>query len=108
QNKCFIKESMCQDLTLRPYCGRIEYENAFYTYQGSEGICYYCDKNSQILKEEREEREKARQEKAASIQKADPKICPECGNRLVERNGSRGLFIGCTGFPRCRYTRSRW
>lgn len=90
------------------YCGKIGYEKEFYTYQGSKGICYDCDKNSQKLKEKREEREKARQEDAASRQKPDPKICPECGKRLIERYGPSGRFIGCAGFPRCRYTRSSW
>jgi len=32
-------------------------------------------------------------------------ICPRCGEKLLVRNGSRGKFIGCSGFPRCRYTR---
>ncbi|MFX0140217.1 MAG: topoisomerase DNA-binding C4 zinc finger domain-containing protein, partial [Candidatus Hodarchaeota archaeon] len=31
------------------------------------------------------------------------KICPECGRFLEERKGKYGLFIGCTGFPNCRY-----
>jgi len=31
-------------------------------------------------------------------------LCPRCGNKLVVRNGSRGKFIGCSGFPKCRYT----
>lgn len=34
-------------------------------------------------------------------------ICPECGRgRLVERNGKFGLFLGCSAFPACRYTRT--
>lgn len=36
----------------------------------------------------------------------DEEICPKCGNKLVERNGKNGKFIGCTGFPNCRYTRN--
>lgn len=34
--------------------------------------------------------------------------CPEpgCGGRLVERSGRHGRFLGCTGYPRCRYTES--
>lgn len=32
-------------------------------------------------------------------------VCPECGKKLVQRRGKRGLFIGCTGFPACRYTK---
>ncbi len=31
-------------------------------------------------------------------------LCPRCGNKLVIRDGSRGKFIGCSGFPKCRFT----
>lgn len=30
--------------------------------------------------------------------------CPDCGGKLVERKGRFGPFIGCTGYPDCRYT----
>lgn len=33
-------------------------------------------------------------------------LCPDCGNKLVERNGKNGLFYGCSGYPVCRYTRN--
>ncbi len=32
-------------------------------------------------------------------------ICPKCGSKLVRRNGKYGSFIGCSGYPRCNYTR---
>ncbi|MDI6882073.1 MAG: DNA topoisomerase I [Methanothermobacter sp.] len=32
--------------------------------------------------------------------------CPECGNDLVKRSGRYGEFIGCKGFPKCRFTAS--
>ena len=32
-------------------------------------------------------------------------ICPECGSLLKERKGKFGAFIGCTGYPQCRFTR---
>lgn len=37
-------------------------------------------------------------------------VCPRCGSRLVERTARKGpqagsKFLGCTGYPRCRYTR---
>jgi DNA helicase IV len=32
--------------------------------------------------------------------------CPQCGNRLNVRYGKNGKFIGCSGYPECRYTRS--
>lgn len=34
--------------------------------------------------------------------------CPRCGKQLVERRSQKGdgaPFLGCTGYPRCRYTR---
>ncbi len=31
--------------------------------------------------------------------------CALCGQPLVERMGRRGRFIGCTGYPKCRFTR---
>jgi hypothetical protein len=31
--------------------------------------------------------------------------CPKCGGALVERDGSRVKFFGCSNYPRCKYTR---
>lgn len=33
-------------------------------------------------------------------------ICPECGEKLVERSGKFGKFIGCSGYPKCHFTQS--
>lgn len=32
--------------------------------------------------------------------------CPNCGKELVLRNGRYGDFIGCSGYPKCKYTTS--
>jgi DNA topoisomerase-1 len=32
--------------------------------------------------------------------------CPECSKPLSIRLGRRGSFIGCTGYPECKYTRN--
>lgn len=32
------------------------------------------------------------------------KMCPKCGNQLVERTGKYGKFLGCTKYPKCDYT----
>ena len=34
----------------------------------------------------------------------DTSKCPKCGGKLVERNGKYGKFIGCSNYPKCRYT----
>lgn len=33
-------------------------------------------------------------------------VCPECGSKLAIWLGKRGRFIGCTGYPNCKYTRN--
>lgn len=33
--------------------------------------------------------------------------CPVCGKKLIERKGRYGAFIGCTGYPKCTYTREK-
>lgn len=30
--------------------------------------------------------------------------CPECGSDLIKRSGRYGEFVGCKGFPKCRFT----
>ena len=30
--------------------------------------------------------------------------CPKCGQPLVQRTSKFGPFLGCSGFPKCRYT----
>ena len=31
-------------------------------------------------------------------------LCPECGSKLLIRNGRFGEFLACSGFPKCHYT----
>lgn len=33
--------------------------------------------------------------------------CPQCGGKLVEKNGKYGKFIACSNYPKCRYTKSK-
>ena len=37
-------------------------------------------------------------------EKENNKICPKCGGKLVERKGKYGEFIGCSNYPKCRFT----
>ena len=32
------------------------------------------------------------------------RICPQCHSALVERNGRYGRFLGCSGYPKCKFT----
>lgn len=38
--------------------------------------------------------------------KENDKRCPLCDQDLVERNGKKGKFMSCSGYPKCKYTRS--
>ena len=38
-------------------------------------------------------------------QKID-EYCPECGSQLVIKHGRNGKFIGCSGFPKCKFTKA--
>ena len=40
-----------------------------------------------------------------SLTKDTQESCPECGKPLIERWGRNGKFIGCSGYPDCRYTK---
>ena len=44
-------------------------------------------------------------EKRDMDEKLDEK-CPDCKKGLIIKHSKRGVFIGCSGFPECHYTRS--
>ena len=33
-------------------------------------------------------------------------VCEQCGKSMVIRWGGRGRFLGCSGFPECKFTKS--
>ncbi len=34
-------------------------------------------------------------------------ICPVCGGALIEKKGKYGVFIGCSNYPKCHYTKEK-
>ncbi len=38
--------------------------------------------------------------------KIEAGICPRCGGKLVPRKGKDRIFVGCSNFPKCRYTKN--
>ena len=49
-------------------------------------------------------RSQAQNETAANSGNSNIPTC-ECGRPMVLRNGKRGAFYGCSGFPQCRKTK---
>ena len=48
------------------------------------------------------------EQKALARQTAKPtgQQCPRCGKPLVERKAKTGPFVGCSGYPACRFSTS--
>lgn len=87
------------------FCGKLDAEENFAVYGGSYGnnlgICRECGRKEHPLR-------------AIPVNPVifqpfqtipDAMICPECGGTLQEKSGRYGLFIGCSNYPSCRYTR---
>lgn len=49
----------------------------------------------------------AKADEAAPLPKPEPELtgenCPECGRPLVKKRSRFGEFIGCSGYPECKY-----
>lgn len=89
------------------YCGLIAKENEFTSYGGPNhvnlGVCKSC---SSKLSSERVSMAVTPEVEIEPMQiKYDVSVCPECGGKLREKNGQYGGFIGCSNYPKCRYTR---
>ncbi len=56
-----------------------------------------CDFSSNFRRKENGETELVTREESGIA-------CPLCGNPLVVRKGKRGEFLGCSTFPKCRFT----
>lgn len=52
-----------------------------------------------------EEMGKLMEQNKPDLSKEDS-VCPVCGCELILRKGKFGVFYGCSGFPRCRFTRN--
>ncbi len=44
-------------------------------------------------------------EQGPQLEILEGEICPECGKPLARRRGRFGPFIGCTGYPDCKYVK---
>ncbi len=70
----------------------------------SEGKMVWSDEVSKFYSDYKPVFDKAE----ASMERMYPietdELCPECGSKLLIRNGRFGEFLACSGFPKCHYT----
>lgn len=90
------------------YCGRLSTEEDFVSYGGNHhvnlGTCKECNRKQDISVLPKYA-VKSTPKIVPATMKQDSMICPECGNKLIKRNGRYGAFLGCSSFPKCRYSR---
>lgn len=90
------------------YCGRLSTEEDFVSYGGSNharlGRCKECNRKPDISVLP-EYAVKSTPKITPATMKQDSMVCPECGNGLTKRNGRYGAFLGCSSFPKCRYSK---
>ena len=66
-----------------------------------EKLLYYNIDNEKIKEvHKRNVQQRAYQKKVL----VSEKICPKCGGKLVERSGEYGRFLGCSNYPKCKFT----
>lgn len=99
-----IRDADGKRLVQCKYCGKKARESEFDSYGGrgtvNLGTCYECSKNN--LKANIIIKTKTSEE----CKKYDSNRCPECGKgQLREKMGLYGRFIGCSNYPKCKYTR---
>jgi len=96
-------------LSLRKALTKIsEDKPVVFTEDEKQKIYNYIRENQHIGKEARQ----VHKENVVAIKKAKDEevlnnICPYCKNKLVLRNGKNGEFWGCSGYPKCRFTKSK-
>ena len=92
------------------YCGKTATEKEFVTYGGAHhvnlGTCKECNQNNPEVERARASKKKAVEDRKKTFKESrNSMICRECGGTLVEKMGKYGKFLGCSNYPKCRFTR---
>ena len=92
------------------YCGKTATEKEFVTYGGAQhinlGTCKECNQNNAEVERARASKKKAVEDRKKTFKESrNSMICRECGGTLVEKMGKYGKFLGCSNYPKCRFTR---
>jgi RecB family exonuclease/uncharacterized C2H2 Zn-finger protein len=67
-------------------------------------LCLWCGYNH-ICPKAQSDSTVVQKPKTVESEDGEPEFfCPKCGSALKRRKGKFGDFLGCTGYPNCRYT----
>lgn len=86
-------------------CGLVATEDEFVIYGGKSqtiGTCRNCSRNGNVHNSLLQNNKELKEDSHPSF---NISTCPRCGRKLVEKNGKYGKFIGCSGYPNCKYSR---
>lgn len=63
-------------------------------------------KSSSMKSESKQAISLAKLEAAVTVEQSANSLgdCPRCASKLVQRRGKFGAFVGCSAYPKCRYT----
>lgn len=91
------------------YCGKVADQSEFASWGGDgmagKGKCWECSKKIQSGELKVNNNYAGKTDKPKTNHDND-NICPLCREKLVIRNGRYGKFIGCSSYPKCKYTRT--
>lgn len=77
-----------------------------FTEEQTKEVYNYIVENQQAGREARvKHKEKVKEIKATKEDAEKNNLCPYCKEPLVFRKGKYGEFYGCSGYPKCRYTK---
>jgi restriction system protein len=60
-----------------------------------------------VMIKDKDSREIIKEIKEVVATKIENRICLECGKELIERKGNNRRFIGCSNYPKCKFTSNR-
>ncbi|MCX6809456.1 MAG: type I DNA topoisomerase [Candidatus Berkelbacteria bacterium] len=99
------------DILVKNFSNIVDYDFTAQVEEKLDSIAEGKIKWQEVVREIYEPFKKELDAKSDSIEKTDmdeklEEKCPDCDKNLIIKQTRHGKFIGCTGFPDCRYTRS--
>ena len=109
---CFSNQARlkvkCKNVTYLDYLTKviISYQESILNYDINKIYEYILKNNITDKKIRKEHVQSIKHKIGLNNEKVTNMICPKCGGKLIVRNGKYGNFIGCSNYPKCRFTKN--